>query len=156
MGKRKKRTGAGAKRGRPIADKLAKRMNRYVREKVIDLEAVRTGKEIAQEMQETVATREDLAGLHPAHAIYVYAQNQASVMAEQLTALKERDRFVRLLSKAEEHVAAYERHMKFGPARDYCLEFVFKAYVDHRFDVIFLKGLPDVSESLAHSRVTRK
>ena len=91
-----------AKRGRPIADKLLKKMNRYVRGKVIDLEAVTTGRKNAEDLQKTVATREELADHHPAYAIYVYAQNQTSVMSEQLTALKEMDLFIKLISKAEE------------------------------------------------------
>jgi hypothetical protein len=290
-------------RRRPIADKLVKKMNRYVRGKVVDLQAVMTGSKNAEELQKTVATQEELADFHPAYAIYVYAQNQTSVMSEQLTALKEMDRFVKLISKAEEEympsgppmsplttsfftcwaffdacvglgeetiatttmtvgsafgmhdelvrviglmqdsrmavyahegtdrdrivlrelvtnrvckaicpsgyrgrrgelwyarvlpppvpgleehvvfttpyllidpgerewlayfqrtlpdtptedrIAAYEHHMKFGPARDYWTEFVFEAYVNHRSDVIFLKGLPDVSESRPHSSV---
>jgi hypothetical protein len=47
----------------------------------------------------------------------------------------------------------YERHMKYGPARDYWTEFVFEAYVNHRSEAIFLTGLPDVAESRPHSRV---
>jgi hypothetical protein len=43
--------------------------------------------------------------------------------------------------------------MKFGPARDYCSEFVFEAYVNHRSNVIFLSGLPDIPESRPHSRM---
>ena len=295
---------SGTKRRRPIAEKLVKNTKRLVRGKVVDLSAVMNGRENAETLQKTVATREDLADFHPAHAIYIYAQNQVSVMAEQLTALKEMDRFARLISKAqeeyqpsgppmspltpsfftcwalfdacvgigeetigtttmavgsafgmhselvrviglmqdsrmavyahegfdgdrallrelvtnvvckaicpgyrgrrgelwyarvlsppgpgfEEHVvfttpyllldpgkpewlayfqrnlpdaptedriAAYEQHMKFGPARDYWTEFVFEAYVNHRADVIFLKGLPDVPESRPHSMVNR-
>jgi hypothetical protein len=292
-----------ARRGHPIADKLVKKMNRYVRGKVVDLKAVMTGRKNAEDLQKTVATREELADFHPAHAVYVYAQNQVSVMSEQLMALKEMDRFVKLLGKAEdeympsgppmsplttsfftcwaffdacvglaeetigtttmavgsafgmhdelvrviglmqdsrmgvfvhegidkdtivlrelvtdrvcraicpsgyrgqkgelwyirvlpppvpgleehvvfttpyllikpsehewqayfrrtlpnapsvERIAKYEHHMKFGPARDYWSEFVFEAYVNHRSDVIFLAGLPDVAESRPHSRV---
>ena len=52
----------------------------------------------------------------------------------------------------EERIASYERHMKYGPARDYWTEFVFEAYVSHRTEVIFLAGLPDVAESRPHSR----
>jgi len=33
--------------------------------------------------------QKDLASLDPAHAAYVYTQNQVSVMSEQLTGLKE-------------------------------------------------------------------
>jgi len=288
---------------RPIADKLIKKMRSDVGAKVVDLSAVMEGKQSAEALQKTVATREALAKLHPAHAIYVYAQNQTSVMAEQLTLLPEMDRFTRLIDKAEdeympsgppmspltpsfftcwaffdacvglgretlgttsmalgrafgmheelvrviglmqdsrmavyvhegtdgdgivlrelvtnricksicpsgyggragemwyarvlppplaerhEHVvfttpyvllepgerawlayfdrtlpqpspekraAAYERHMKWGPTRDYWTEFVFEAYVNHRHDVIFLEGLPDVPESRPHSGV---
>ena len=301
--KSRKAKATTAKRGRPIAQKLVKKMKRYVRGKVVDLEAVMTGKKNAEDLQQTVATREELADLHPAHAIYVHAQNQTSVMSEQLTTLKEMDRFVKLISKAEDEylpsgppmspltpsfftcwaffdacvglaeetigtttmavgsafgmhdelvrviglmqesrmgvyvhqgveknmvvlrelvtdrvcraispsgyqgrkgelwyvrvlpppaaglaeqvvfgtpyllvepgeydwqayfrrtlpdaptedrIAAYEQHMKFGPARDYWTEFVFEAYVNHRSDVIFLEGLPDVPESRPHSSV---
>jgi hypothetical protein len=295
-----------ATQAHPIADKLVKKMRRYARSKIVDLKAVITGKKNAEALQKTVATQEELSKYHPAHAIYIYAQNQVSVMSEQLTALKEMDRFDKLISKAddeympsgppmspltpsfftcwaffdacvgvseetigtttmavgsafgmddelvrviglmqdsrmgvfkhegvekdkivlrelvtdklckaispagylgrkgelwyarvlpppvpgmeehvvfttpylliepgerhwlayfnrtlpqisrEEHIAAYERHMKFGPARDYWTEFVFEAYVNHRFDVIFLKGLPDVPESRPHSSVNSR
>ena len=59
------------------------------------------------------------------------------------------DYFRRTLPDAprEEHIARYEHHMKYGPARDYRTELVFEAYVNHRTDVIFLSGLPDVAES---------
>jgi hypothetical protein len=287
---------------RPIADLLIKRMRSYVGAKVIDLSAVMVGKKNAEELQKTVPSREELADYHPAHAFYIYAQNQTSVMAEQLTALPEMDRFARLIGKAqdeyspsgppmsplttsffsswaffdacvglgqetlgtttmavgkafgmheelirviglmqesrmavhvhegtegdrirlrelitnrtcraicpsgytgragelwyvrvlpppvagsEDHVvfttpyllvepgerdwlayfdrtlpegppdkriAAYEKHMKWGPTRDYWTEFVFEAYVNHRHDVIYLRGLPDVAESRPHSK----
>lgn len=294
---------AGTKPRCPIADKLIKKMRSTAGAKVVDLSAVRESKSNAEEMQKTVATGKELADLHPTHALYVYAQNQISVMAEQLTMLREMDRFSRLISKAEddympsgppmspltksfftcwaffdaciglgretlgttimavgksfgmhedlvhviglmqqsrmavyvhegmkgdkvvlrelvtnrrckvicpsgyqgrpgelwyvrvfppplpgleEHVvfttpyvliesaerewlayfertvaaatsdariADYERHMKFGPARNYWTEFVFEAYVNHRREVIFLTGLPDVPESRPHSSV---
>jgi hypothetical protein len=104
-----KAAAARAKRGHPIADKLVKKMHQYVRGKVVDLNAVITGRKNAEELQKTVATREDLADFHPAHAVYVYAQNQVSVMSEQLTALKEMDRFVKLIAKAE------DEYMPSGP-----------------------------------------
>jgi len=287
---------------RPIADRLIRKMRGYVGAKVVDLSAVREGSKNAEALQKTVASRETLADYHPAHAIYVYAQNQTSVMAEQLMMLPEMDRLSRLLENAqdeyvpsgppmspltlsfftcwgffdaciglgretlgtttmavgktfgmhedllrviglmqdsrmavyvhegldndkiilrelvtnrickaicpsgyegragelwytrvlppplagldvhvvfttpyvlidpgergwlayfdrtlphetpEKRIAAYERHMKWGPARDYWPEFVFEAYVNHRHDVIFLRGLPDVPESRPHSQ----
>ena len=286
---------------RPIADRLIRKMRGYVGAKVVDLSAVRKGSKNAEALQKTVASRETLADYHPAHAIYVYAQNQTSVMAEQLMMLPEMDRFARLVENAqdeyvpsgppmspltlsfftcwaffdaciglgretlgtttmavgkmfgmhedllrviglmqdsrmavyvhggfdddkiilrelvtnrickaicpsgyqgrsgelwyarvfpppfagldehvvfttpyvlidpgerdwlayfdrtlphetpEKRIAAYERHMKWGPARDYWTEFVFEAYVNHRHDMIVLRGLPDVPESRPHS-----
>ena len=53
---------------------------------------------------------------------------------------------------AEERIASYQRHMKYGPVRNYWAEFVFEAYVNHQTEVIFLAGLPDVAESRPHSR----
>lgn len=47
-------------------------------------------------------------------------------------------------------LAAYERHMKWGPSPAYWSEFVFEAYVNHRHDTIYLKGLPDVPTSRPH------
>lgn len=91
-----------AKRGRPIADKLVKKMNRHVRAKVVDLEAVMIGRNDAEELHKTMVTPERLARHDPAHAIYIYAQNQTSVMAEQLTELEEMGRFAKLISRAEE------------------------------------------------------
>jgi len=289
----------------PLAKALVSKMKAYVGSKLVNLEEVVAGRSAARELQKTVATRKDLAGFHPAHAIYVYAQNQVSVMSEQLTALDEMAPFLKLFSEAEdeympsgspmsplttsfftcwaffdvctgtdsetigttamevgrafgmhaelvrvidlmqqsrmglyvnegtdgdlvvlrelatdatchtvvppgyrgqkgelwyvrvlppplpgatEHVAfttpylilrpelrdweayfrrvlpdaprqarldTYDRHMKFGPTPRYWTEYVFEAYVNHRNDVIFLRGLPDVEESRPHSRVNR-
>jgi hypothetical protein len=97
------------KRGRPIADKLVKAAQKHLGGKTVDLKSVMVGRDHAEELQRTVATRDELAGLHPAHAAYIYAQNQVSVMAEQLTALKEMRRFAELISKAE------DEYMPSGP-----------------------------------------
>ena len=83
----KKPTGASAVRGRPVAEKLIKKMKRVAGGKVIDLGAVMAGRAHAEELQKTVAKSDALSGFHPAHAPYVITQNQVSVMAEQLTAL---------------------------------------------------------------------
>jgi hypothetical protein len=277
-------------------------MRKHASGKVIDLKAVIAGRTHAEELQRTVVTRGELARLHPAHAAYVYTQNQVSVMSEQLTALGEMARFVELIDRAEDEympsgppmspltpsfftcwaffdacvglseetigttsmavgaafgmhqelvrlmglmqgsrmgiyrhegtegdsvvlrelvtdavcraivpsgyrgrrgelwyvrvlppplpgservvfttpyvllrpgerewqayfrrtlpdgpletrITSYERHMKYGPVRDYWTEFVLEAYVNHRTEVIFLAGLPDVAESRPHSRI---
>ncbi|MBI5479079.1 MAG: hypothetical protein HY906_09495 [Deltaproteobacteria bacterium] len=61
----------------------------------------------------------------------------------------------RTLSKTglADRVCAYERLMKRGLDERYWAEYVFEAYVNHRPEVIFLRGLPDVPESRPHSKV---
>ena len=49
--------------------------------------------------------------------------------------------------------ADYERHMKYGPSREYWNDYVFEAYVNCQADAIYLAGLPDIPESRLHSRV---
>lgn len=294
-------------RPQPIAAKLNKMINRYRKRKVIDLSAAAEAKFHAEELQKSIVKREDLADYQPAHALYVYAENQMAVIAEQVSALKELARFENLIGAAEEEympsgppmspltksfftcwslfdasvglgdetigsvisaigpkigldlelrriceilhtsrmgiyaheginddgtvclrelatsdilsavptsghkgqrgelwyvrllpppvpganehivfttpyqliltgedewhayfrrmlsdgpaearISEYERLMKFGPNRNYWNEFVFEAYVNHRSDVIFLKGLPDIAASRPHSAVNDK
>src|SRR5438128_121687 len=89
-------------RGNPIAGKVAAKMKREMRGKAVSFERFIASRAGAEELPEGVVTEEALAGFHPAHAPYVYAQNQVSVMSEQLTALREMKPFVDILSKAED------------------------------------------------------
>lgn len=100
--KKKGRLSAGGTARRPIADKVVKRVRSRAGAEVVDLAAVRQAKLDVEAMQDTVATPEELAEYHPAHAVYLYAENQASVMAEQLIMLPETDRFARLIERAED------------------------------------------------------
>ncbi|MBI5486448.1 MAG: hypothetical protein HY905_03865 [Deltaproteobacteria bacterium] len=88
--------------GTPIADKLIAKMKRHVHGGVVKLKEVIKGRAIAQEMQRSVVTMEGLAEYHPAHAAYIYAQNQMSVMSQQLTALRELAPLADIVEKAEE------------------------------------------------------
>ncbi|MGA3236552.1 MAG: hypothetical protein ABSG03_09635 [Bryobacteraceae bacterium] len=88
--------------GKPIAGKLVAGMKRRAQGKMVDLGAIVNGRAAADKLQDPVAAREDLAALHPAHAAYVYALNQVSVMSEQLTAMREMEPFVDIVSKAED------------------------------------------------------
>ena len=47
----------------------------------------------------------------------------------------------------------YERHMKYGPTREYWNDYVFEAYMNHRTEAIYLAGLPDIPESRPHSEI---
>jgi hypothetical protein len=52
--------------------------------------------------------------------------------------------------------ADYERHMKYGPTREYWNDYVFEAYVNHQADAIYLAGVPDVPESRPHSEISER
>jgi len=86
----------------PVAEKIVARIKREVQGKVTDLKAVVAGRTAADEIQKSVVSTEALAALHPAHAAYVYALNQVSLLAEQLASLDELAPLVKLLSKAED------------------------------------------------------
>jgi hypothetical protein len=70
--------------------------------KVADLAAFRAGREQAEALQQTVTPREQLDQTHPAHAIYVHAQKQTSIMAEQLLQLPDMKSFVKQIASAED------------------------------------------------------
>ena len=72
--------------GRPIAKKIVAKMKLHWQRKVVNIKNVIAGHAMAEELQKTVVSQKELEGFHPAHAAYVYAQNQVSVMSEQLTA----------------------------------------------------------------------
>jgi hypothetical protein len=95
-------TTAKTVRGNLIAEKVVARMKREVRRKVVNLKDIIAGRGVAEDLQSTVVTKEGLAGIHPAHAAYVHAQNQVSVMSEQLTALDEMAPFADIVSRAED------------------------------------------------------
>ena len=76
-----------------------------MRTKVGDLAAFRAGQEYAEQLQNTVTPKEQLTKTHPAHAPYVYAQNQMSIMAEQLLRLPEMKSFVKQIGAAEDEYA---------------------------------------------------
>ena len=86
----------------PIAQKLIKEFRRFKGRKFFDFKQLHLGRRMAEQLEKTVASKEELAKLHPAHALYVYAQNQAAVLSEQITQLPSMSRFVDLVGKAED------------------------------------------------------
>jgi hypothetical protein len=96
---------SGQLRHGPITRRVLEAMHRQMRMKVVDLAAFRAGQEYAEALQNTVTPKEQLAKTHPAFAAYVYAQNQMSVMAEQLLQLPEMKSFVKQIGPAEDEYA---------------------------------------------------
>lgn len=93
----------------PIAENLVRRIKNETDRQVVKFENVIAGRAIAEELQKTVVTKERLAGFHPAHAAYVYTQNQVSVMSEQLLVLDEMAPFAAMIAPAE------DKYMPSGP-----------------------------------------
>ena len=89
----------------PITRRVIEALRRQMRMKVVDLAAFRAGQEHAEALQKSVTPKEQLAETQPAHAAYVYAQNQMSVMAEQLLQLPEMKSFVKQIGPAEDEYA---------------------------------------------------
>ena len=50
----------------------------------------------------------------------------------------------------------YERHMKYGPTREYWNDYVFEAYVNYQAEAIYLAGLPDIPEGRPHSEASER
>ena len=93
----------------PIARKVLASARHFFREKVVDLAEWREAKITAENFEKTIVSQDALAKLDPVHAIYVYAQNQISVMIEQLAELP-------ALSKlADAYGDAQEEYMPSGP-----------------------------------------
>jgi hypothetical protein len=88
-----------------ITRRVIEALRRQMRMKMVDLAAFRAGQEYAEALQKTVTPKEQLAKSDPAHAAYVYAQNQMSIMAEQLLQLPEMKSFVKQMSPAEDEYA---------------------------------------------------
>ena len=90
---------------RPITRRVVEAVRRHMRMKVVDFAAFRAGHEQAKALQNSVTPKEQLAKTHPARAAYVYAQNQMSIMAEQLLQMPEVKSFVKRIGPAEDEYA---------------------------------------------------
>ena len=64
----------------PIAQKVIKALKKHSNQKIYDLEVYRNAKQSAAELEKTIISKKDMAGLDPLHAVYAYAQNKQSVM----------------------------------------------------------------------------
>ncbi|HKI16269.1 MAG TPA: hypothetical protein VKA15_00230 [Isosphaeraceae bacterium] len=53
--------------------------------------------------------------------------------------------------KASSEADALHRLVKFGPAKNYWNEFVFRAYHHHQGDAVYLSGIPDLKSTLPHA-----
>ncbi|MGR9107289.1 MAG: hypothetical protein ACU843_10205, partial [Gammaproteobacteria bacterium] len=71
----------------PIARKVIASAQRVLESKLTYLADWRDGKIRAEELNKTIIAPNKLTGYDPAHALYIYAQNQLSVLVEQIAEL---------------------------------------------------------------------
>jgi hypothetical protein len=85
-----------------MAARVVAEMKRHSRGKIVRLRDIIGGRVVAEDLQKSVVTPQRLAGMHPTHAAYTYAQNQVSVMSEMVTALEAMAPVADLISEAED------------------------------------------------------
>jgi hypothetical protein len=93
----------------PIARKVIASARQYLQEKVTNIADWRGARVRAEDYQKTVISRHKLAGYDPLHGLDVYAQNQLSVLIEQMIDLPMLDRL------ADAYAEAREEYMPTGP-----------------------------------------
>jgi len=92
-----------------LGEQVVRNINRQLRKEGIPLESILTGAEPTRDPERTPARSRALAELHPAHAVYVHAQNQAAEMAEKLLSLPELEPHAEMIATAE------DEYMPSGP-----------------------------------------
>ena len=88
-----------------VADRIAKKILASRGSKAVDLASWREGRTMALEAgfgDNGPALGKKLAGHDPCHALYVVAQNVASLMAESLSGMREAKGYVRIVGDAED------------------------------------------------------
>lgn len=102
MAKPKKRVKAATSNA-TIASTLVAEIKRQSQSKVVDLKILIRAQAKTEEQQKTVAAPQQLAELHPAHAAYVYAQNQISLITERLSVARAATPLSKIVEKAEDY-----------------------------------------------------
>ena len=86
------------------ADKIAGKIASQLKSNVVSLSGHRAVRQVFEEARLDADRLKDLIseGRDPCHAIYIFAQNFASVLGEQLSEMKETRQFVKIVSNAED------------------------------------------------------
>ena len=95
----KKSTSTG--RG-PVARKVIASARQHLQQKVTNIADWREAKVRAEDYQRTVISKKKLTEYDPLHGLYIYRQNQLSVLIEQLINLPMLDRLTDAYSKAQQ------------------------------------------------------
>lgn len=92
----------------PISKKVLSGIKKTQGRKVVDLSRFKEARLNAENLDKTIITEKEMADLDPVHAVYAYAQNKISVLAEQLGGLPELSRLVNAVADAQdEYMPSY-------------------------------------------------
>ena len=86
----------------PISKKVIAGLKKTKNQKIIDFKELKEAKEYVQDLDKTVASKDDLSKCDPLHAVYIYAQNKVSVLVEQLADLPALSKLTNTLDQADE------------------------------------------------------
>lgn len=93
----------------PLARKVIAAAKTHIQKKVVSLADWKAGSQCAQELQKTVIQRDQLGKYDPLHSLYIYAQNQLSVLIEQIINLPMVDKLADIYGELQ------EEHTPSGP-----------------------------------------
>jgi hypothetical protein len=85
-----------------IAGSVITKLNRLSEQKAINLDDIKKAKATAADLQKTCLSDEELAGLDPLHALYVYASNRLDIPAEQIINLPTLKKMRQALADADD------------------------------------------------------
>lgn len=93
----------------PIARKVIASARQHLQQKVANIAEWREAKVRAEDYRKTLISQDKLAEYDPLHGLYIYGQNQLSVLIEQISDLPVLDRLASAYSEAQ------EEYMPSGP-----------------------------------------
>ena len=91
----------------PITKRVLTGLRAEMCSKVVDLAAIREGRELAEKVHEELVPDIEHMQEHPAHAMYMYAHNHLTALAEQLLALPELRPFRQIQLAEEEYMPSW-------------------------------------------------
>lgn len=85
----------------PLARKIIDSARQELQKKVTSLGDWKEGKLRSEDYQKSIISKESLNKLDPLHALYIYSQNQLSVLIEQISEWPQLDKLTDIYARAE-------------------------------------------------------
>ncbi len=86
----------------PISKKVIEGLKKTKNRKIINFSEIKAAKAYAEDLDDTVVSKDNLSKHDPLHAVYIYAQNKVSVLVEQLSELPALSKLTDTLAKADD------------------------------------------------------